>query len=119
MKNEPKKLAASVGKAIMLTVGMVGFVAVAAVAGNAVQLLKYTPLARKQSKLKLYEINQGIKRLLARGLLEEQVNNHARSLQVTEKGRKLLLRYELESLTHNKPPKWDNKYRVVIFDISE
>ena len=118
MKGETKEKILSASKTLLVIVGALGFVFVAAAAGNAVQLLKYTPLM-KRSKLQLFEINQGIKRLLKRGLLEIKEDEDYKRLQLTDKGKNLLLKYELEGLVQDKPQKWDKKYRVVIFDISE
>lgn len=118
MKENTKEKVLSASKTLLLIVGAVGFIFVAAAAGNAVQLLKYTPIM-KRSKLKVFEINQGVKRLLARELVEIEEDKNYKRLKITDKGRQLLLKYELEGLTKEKPKKWDRKYRVVIFDISE
>ena len=118
MKETTKEKVLSASKTLLVIIGALGFVFVAAAAGNAIQLLKYTPLL-KRSKLKVFEINQGIKRLLERGLLEIKEDIDSKYLEITPKGRNLLLKYRLEGLVQNKPNKWDKKYRVVIFDISE
>ncbi len=57
--------------------------------------------------------------MLERGLLEIKEDEDYKYLEITEKGRNLLLKYQVESLAKYKPNKWDKKYRVVIFDISE
>ncbi|MEK7200993.1 MAG: CRISPR-associated endonuclease Cas2 [Patescibacteria group bacterium] len=119
MKEETKEKIISISKAILVTVGAVGLITIGAVMGNAVQLLKYTPLGGKRSKIKIYEMNKNIKRLLERGLIEIKEDQTHKFLKITPKGKKLLLKYELEGLSQNKPPKWDKKYRVIIFDISE
>jgi CRISPR-associated endonuclease Cas2 len=118
MKEKTKEKIVSVSKNILMIVGSLGFVAVAITAGNAIQLLKYTPLGGKR-KFKTYELNKNIKRLIERDLLKITEDKYNKYLEVTEKGRKLLLKYELEGLIQEKPKKWDKKYRVVIFDISE
>jgi len=118
MKEETKEKVLSVSKTLLLIMGSLGFIFVAAVAGNAVQLLKYTPLM-KRSKLKIFQINQGIKRLLDRGLLEIKEDKNYKYLEITEKGRHLLLKYQIDGLAQDKPKRWDKKYRVVIFDVSE
>lgn len=119
MKTEIKEKIMSVSKIVLMTVGVLGFITIGAVAGNAVQLLKYIPLDGKRSKIKLYEINQSVKRLLERDLIRIKEDKDHKYLEITNKGRRLLLKYELEGLVQNKPKKWDGKYRVVIFDISE
>ncbi len=118
MKEKTKEKILSASKTLLIIMGALGFVLVAVAAGNAVQLLKYTPVMKK-SKLKVFQINQGITRLLKRGLIEIKEDKDYKFLEITEKGKKLLLRYELEGLAQDKPQKWDKKYRVVIFDISE
>lgn len=119
MENKTKEKITSIGKDILIIIGVLGFVAVASVAGNAVQLLKFTPLMDKKRKFKNYEINQSVKRLLDRGLVILEEDKDSKYLKITDKGKHTLLKYELEGLAHKKPQKWDKKYRVVIFDISE
>lgn len=118
MKIKNKEKIVSVGQSILMVVGLVGFVFIAAAAGNAVQLLKYTPLM-KRSKIKLYEINRSIQRLKDRGLIKIKENQDYKFIEVSETGKKLLWKYELEGLATKKQVKWDGQYRVIIFDISE
>lgn len=118
MKEGTKEKLVSVSKYILITIGVLGFITVAAVAGNAVQLLKYTDLVKKR-KVKTYEINKNIRRLLDRGLICIKEDRNHKFLEVTPKGHHILLKYQLEGLAQKKPQKWDRKYRVVIFDISE
>jgi CRISPR-associated endonuclease Cas2 len=117
IKNSKEKIF-SATKNLLLIIGTLGFVFIAVAAGNAVQLLKYTPLL-KRSKLRIFEINQGIKRLLDRGLLEIKEDKNYKYLEITDKGKNLLLKYQLEGLAKDKPKKWDKKYRVIVFDVSE
>jgi CRISPR-associated endonuclease Cas2 len=117
MEKETKEKIVSIGKDVLIAMGTLGFVVVAASMGNAVQLLKYTPLFDK--KYKNYQINRSVKRLLDSGFLKISEDKYNKFLEVTEKGKKLLIKYELEGLAQDKPKKWDKKYRVVIFDISE
>lgn len=118
MKTETKEKMLSASKTLLTVVGLLGFIAVAAVAGNAVQLLKYTNIIKK-SKLKVYEINQSVKRLLDRDLIQISEDKNYKYIEVTKKGKKLLLKLEIEGLVQDNPKKWDKKYRVVIFDIPE
>lgn len=41
------------------------------------------------------------------------------ALRLTELGEAYLSQYELRGLLHKKPPRWDGKWRVVIFDVRE
>lgn len=103
VKPETKEKTASIGKDTLIAIGALGLVAVAITAGNAIQLLKYTPLGGKKLKYKTFEVNRSVKKLLERELLEITENKNNKYLKVTPKGRKLLLRYELEGLSKEKP----------------
>lgn len=39
------------------------------------------------------------------------------AIQVTRKGKKRLLKYKLEELAIEKPEKWDNRWRIVAYDV--
>ena len=39
-------------------------------------------------------------------------------ISLTERGRKIAGRFQIDCLNINKPKKWDRKWRIVIFDIS-
>jgi DNA-binding transcriptional regulator PaaX len=118
MEKETKEKVLSATKDVLLAIGILGFVFVAAGMGNAVQLLKYTPLLKK-TKLKKFELNQALKRLISRGLIEIKEDKETEYLVLTPKGKRMLLKYQLEGLVSQKPKKWDKKYRIVIFDVAE
>lgn len=40
-------------------------------------------------------------------------------IQITEKGKKRLLRYKMNELKIQKPKVWDKKWRIIVFDIPE
>ena len=105
MKEKTKEKLKSVSEMALMTIGAVGIVFVAVGMGNAVQLLKYTPIF-KQRKIKLYEINQSIKRLLDRKLIKIREDRDHKFLEVTDTGKRLLLKYKLEGLAEEKPKKW-------------
>jgi DNA-binding transcriptional regulator PaaX len=50
--------------------------------------------------------------------IQEQ-NDGSVKVYLTENGKKLVLRYELENLKIEKPKKWDGKWRVIIYDIPQ
>lgn len=53
MREKTKEKVLSASKDLLLIIGTLGFVFVAATMGNAIQLLKYTPIM-KRSKLKVF-----------------------------------------------------------------
>lgn len=64
-------------------------------------------------------IEKVTKRLYRRGYVEVVYEKGKPAVKITDKGKVEILRYDLEKLQINKPPKWDGKWRLVIFDIPE
>jgi phenylacetic acid degradation operon negative regulatory protein len=62
---------------------------------------------------------QSLRRLTQGDLLKITPQNGQEIVELTKKGRKRLLFYDLKQLTLIKPPRWDGFWRVVIFDIDE
>lgn len=58
-------------------------------------------------------------RLRKEGLIEIQKSNHQIHINLTPEGKKRAGIYQINSLSIKKPKKWDGKWRLVIFDISE
>lgn len=99
-------------KTIVLALGIVGVVSLVAVAPG---LGKIIPLLQKVDTRR---INQEIKRLYKRGLVEIiKRKNGVEEIRLTKKGKAKLVQYNIDQLKVEKPQKWDGKWRVVIFDI--
>lgn len=64
-------------------------------------------------------LRQNLKRMVNRHLLKIKTEGEKTTVIISEKGKKLLLRYNLKEMRLNKPKVWDYKWRVVIFDIGE
>ncbi len=93
--------------------------AVAAVAPNTLQLLRFVGGNKKRSK-RVYYINQVVERLARKKLIEFRLNSQGfKCARLTAKGRAELDRYRLSELKIKKPRRWDGRYRLVIFDIKE
>lgn len=58
-------------------------------------------------------------RLKREGLIDIARENGQIYIKLTEEGKKKAGFYQIDSLSIKKPKKWDNKWRVVIFDIAE
>lgn len=113
----------TLSKAVLAALGIGGLLVVAAVAPNTLQLLRYLPsfnkkFAHKKARLP-YEINAAVSRLRKEGYIEIKERNGKAFVQLTEKGRRRFRRYKLQALVSQKPPKWDGKWRIVIFDVRE
>lgn len=105
---------------ILATIGLTALVGVAMVAPNALQYLRILGLHKKKIDRQKYYIDAAIEKLHKRNLIEIVVKaNGEKYTKLTAEGKKALLKFEFEGLSKQKPKKWDEKYRVVIFDIKE
>jgi DNA-binding transcriptional regulator PaaX len=101
-----------VAKNILLAIGIVGILSTVVIAPG---LSKILPIL---SKVDPYRINQEIKRLQKRGLVEIiKRKNGITDLKITDGGKKKLAQYKIDNLKLEKSQKWDKKWRIVIFDI--
>ncbi|HBB65146.1 MAG TPA: hypothetical protein DCZ84_00690 [Candidatus Vogelbacteria bacterium] len=120
MEKKQKEKSGVLGDVSAIVLGLIavtGILALAAVAPNAMRLLKYTPLFRRQ---KCHYVNVVVTRCIRQGLIkQEQDPVVGKVLRLTEKGRDLLMQYRLKHITLATPRRWDKKYRIIIFDIKE
>lgn len=101
-----------VAKNILIALGIIGAVSIVVVAPG---LAKALPLLKK---VNLARINQEIKRLQKRGLVEiVKRKNGVSVIKLTKEGKAKLKRYQIDKLKIEKPQKWDGKWRIIIFDI--
>ena len=112
---------AKITQALLISLAVGGFVAVAVVAPNALQLLG--PLVGKTKRglyNRRYYMKSTLGRLAERGLIVFKKSENGKVYaRLTDKGRQELLKYRLEELVVNKPRRWDEKWRIVIYDIQE
>lgn len=65
-------------------------------------------------------LNRSIKRLYQSRLIYHNKNlSGSINLILNKKGKELALKYNLDQMTLSRPKKWDNKWRMVMFDIPE
>jgi len=103
-------------KAILKTIGGVGFLSMALLAPNALQVLGHFGLVGKSLANKKRAINNSRDGLLKCGIIKYDKNGF---LVLTEKGNKKLKEIEARDYKVIKPQKWDKKWRILIFDIKE
>lgn len=82
-----------------------------------VNLMRYFKRARKYKKSERKNIYNAFYRLRKNGCLELNLKNHQLYISLTEKGKKMAGRFQINFLKIKKPLKWDAKWRLVIFDI--
>jgi len=102
--------------AILQTVALTGVLAVAVLAPNALQMLKSLNILKNKGDKKLHRtIYESRERLIKKGLIKRD----GKYLSLTKNGQETIDRLEKFDYKIEKPKKWDNKWRIVIFDIKE
>ena len=100
-------------RVILSSVAIVGILGVGLVAPNvigAMNKLGILPTLRRKEY-----ISSSAAKLAKRGLLKFENGYY----QLTKEGEKILRRWELADYKLKKPRKWDRKWRIIIYDISE
>lgn len=96
-------------KEILKTIGICAILASAIVAPNMVQLLK--PFNRHQK----YRYKKSIKKLIEKDI----IILFGEHVKLTEKGKELLKRIEIEETIITRQEKWDGHWHLVCYDIPE
>ena len=117
MKNRYGEIA----KYILIAVGVAGVVAVAAAAPGILYAAKL--FARDQrrfaNKQKKQKVVRTIQRLRKHNLLRIREKDGKLAIELTKEGKRLFKEIQLDKLRITKPPFWDKKWRIVIFDIPD
>lgn len=66
-----------------------------------------------------YRITRVIKNLKNKKLLDIYEKEGEERIEITEKGKKRIARYQIDELKLNRPKKWDGQWRIIMFDIPE
>lgn len=74
---------------------------------------------RNRGKYKNKRVYDAFYKLRRNGCLNIAQRNHQIYISLTERGKKLAGRFQIDDLKINKPKKWDGKWRLVIFDIAQ
>lgn len=103
--------------AVLATIAVTGFVAFAAVAGNAIQLLDHLPNEKYNLR---YRAKTAAGRLVAKGYAEwVERENGKKYLRLTPAGRKAFAFEQAKVTLKNQKKKWDGRWRMVVFDVPE
>ncbi|MFA5991731.1 MAG: hypothetical protein WC794_05820 [Candidatus Doudnabacteria bacterium] len=115
---ETKEKIQTVGEAVLSILFAAGTVALAVMAPNAVQLLKYLPgLKKKKDFDEEEEMVKSVYYLKSRGYIKLKQIGKDYSVEITQKGRKKVLRFNLESVEIPKTKKWDGKWWLSVADV--
>lgn len=102
--------------AVLATVAVTGFIAVAAIAGNALKLLKYLPNEKYNLR---YRMKSVAGRLVAKGYVVWIERDDKKFLRITPAGRKTFAFEQAKVALKNQKKKWDRRWRMIVFDVPE
>lgn len=74
---------------------------------------------KKWQKCKKRNVYEAFKRLGKQGCIKIEMRGKQLYIRLTEKGKKMAGWLQIDTLRIKKPKKWDKKYRILIFDISQ
>jgi DNA-binding transcriptional regulator PaaX len=109
-KNKNIKIAKIVLKCLLISSAVV---TVVALPGMAPVLNLFT------GKEKKYRFRKTLNRMKEQKLVKMYYKDDKEVVEITEKGKKRLLKYEFDEMKIKTPKKWDRLWRIVIFDIPE
>lgn len=112
-----KKPRAEIVKDIFRWLAIAGAVSIAATSPYFLRnlLIDYKKWKRYPNK----KISDAFYNLRRQGLIKIQKKNYQIYISLTEKGKKKAGWLQIDSLKIAEPPKWDKKWRMVIFDIAQ
>ena len=73
---------------------------------------------KRWRKYKRKRVGEAFRRLLKNGCIKIERKDFQIYISLTEKGRRMAGWLQIDALKIRKPKKWDGKWRIVIFDIS-
>jgi DNA-binding PadR family transcriptional regulator len=116
-----KKPRSEIGKDILYALFVAGAITIALSSPyfgrNLLKAFKKWIKSRKYQKpKKVYTV---FYRLLRSGYIITEKRNHDLYIHLTEKGKRAAGWLQIDALKIKRPKKWDGKYRLVIFDISQ
>ncbi len=117
LKLKKKIRNSKIQKVLLNTLYIAGVLGVAVVAPKMLSLLKHLDPQKKGSRKS--SVNTAIKRLQEKGLVVWEKSGNGIFLRLTNEGERTLKFIERNEFKITKPKKWDEKWRVIIFDIKE
>lgn len=112
-----KKPKSEIAKDILLGLFLTGAVCIAATSPYFIQnMIRGIKNLRKYKNQKIYDAFYKLKK---RGFINIQYRNGQIYISLTKEGRKKAGWLQINSLKIKKPKKWDKKWRLIAFDISQ
>lgn len=112
-------------KKVLIMVGAGAFLAASITMPNLPLILKPYLDKEKSEEYEVWKrfnvryLKRSIQRLERQKLVEINEENDMQVIKITNNGRQKILKFALDELTINKPKVWDQKWRLVSFDLPE
>jgi len=108
-----------VARTILGVLGTAALVVMVAAVPNAAHVLEPLLRGSKKSVRHSRSLEQAIRGLRERRLIEFVPKDGMIQLQITEAGRKRLRQFEFEDIRLAVPARWDKQWTIILFDIPE
>lgn len=110
-----------IAKQILVIVGVAGVVVLAAAAPGVLYAAKLFKQDQRRfpKKYEAQKATQAIRRLQKNRLLSIKEKRGKFVVELTKEGKRKFKEIQFERLQITKPPQWDKKWRIVIFDIPD
>lgn len=86
---------------------------------DAIEEAKRKKEFKEWERFNLWRLREVLKRLRQQKVVKIVEENGESVVVLTKKGRTKYLKYKLEEMIIEKPPRWDGKWRLVIYDIAK
>ncbi len=83
------------------------------------KIIKYARYQKKRREIEKRKFYNAFYNLKRQGLIEMEYQGKQIHIRLTEEGKKKCGRFQVDDLEIKKPLRWDKKWRVLIFDVSE
>ena len=110
---------AKIENIVLSSLAIAGVLTLAVAAPNTLQLLKYVDPDVVLGRNPRRRLQQTASRLKRKGLISYEHRDNKTFLKLSPKGEKVASQVRANTYAIKKPLRWDKKWRVVIFDISE
>ena len=113
VQNRKKRKKENLQKIILETVADLGIISIGLVVPNVAKAMDKLGILPNRRRSEY--IASSASKLAKRGLLKFENNRY----QLTEEGKKIFRKWELKDYKLEKPKRWDKKWRIIMYDISE
>ncbi|MDP2788614.1 MAG: CRISPR-associated endonuclease Cas2 [bacterium] len=110
---------ANLQKVILSTLFALGGLSVALVAPKMTKVLAQIEPDFMKSKFSKYSVNRSFRRLKEARLIVFEKTHRGSFMRLTAKGEAKLRQLEINNFKIKPPKKWDQKWRILMFDIKE